>query len=252
MLKKLFCATVLLSTLAFTALQAQNTTYPTAKYSEIIPIDPMEYYGDVELADAENGISLKYVKTLTKQELLKFLTNETVLTSVAEFDKNGNKMFIPTRISEKGKQYIVTMDYVKFTTVDLKKDSDMIGELCVGVGFRVIANISSKAANVNLGDLFSISIAAKEKKVYGSLSIEVLGLHDPSITSLIPLPSEISAASIQSMMQAMAMVKQKMYEDKIDLNPQIVGLKGVKDGVTLPQLNEAVLEYHKIGKKNPR
>lgn len=252
MFKKVLSSTVFCAFFALaTTLQAQNN-YPTAKYSEFVPTEPMEFYADVEIADAKNGVSLKYVKTLNKTELLKFLTNETVLTSVAEVDKNGEMMYIPTRISKKGKQYIVTMDYVKFATIDLKKDSDIIGDMCVGVGFRIIANISSKAENVNLGDLFTIGMAAKDKKVYGSLRFEVLGLHDPNITSLIPLPGEISSASIQSMMQTMAMVKQKIYEDKIELNPQIIGVKAVKDGVTLPQLKEALLEYHKIGKKNPR
>ena len=124
------------------------------------------------------------------------------------------------------------------------------GEACVGVGIRLIANISSKAENVNLGDLFSIGMAVKDKQVYGSLRIEVIGLHDPSITSSIPLPSEISSATIQTMMQTMSMVKQKIYEDGIHLSPQIVGIRAVKEGVTLPELNEAMLAYHKIGKKN--
>jgi hypothetical protein len=252
MLKKLLLSAALFAICIIPSLQAQNNAqnYPTMKYREFVPTEPIEYFADVELAEANGGVVMKYIKTLTKTEMLKFLTNETVLTAVAEVDKNGNMSYIPTRTSEKKKQYIVTMDYLKFSTIEIKKEGELIGEACVGVGIRLIANISSKAENVNLGDLFSIGMAVKEKQVYGSLRIEVIGLHDPSITSSIPLPSEISSATIQTMMQTMSMVKQKIYEDGINLSPQIVGIRAVKEGVTLPDLNEAMLAYHKIGKKN--
>lgn len=242
--------------MSFLALLAQGyaqsnaENYPTAKYREFVPTEPIEYFADVELADDNGSINIKYIKSLNKSEMLKFLTNETVLTAVAEVDKNGNMSYIPSRTSGKKKQYIITMDYIKFATIELKKETEVIGEACVGVGLRLIANISSKAEDVNLGDLFAVGMAAKDKQVYGSLRIEVIGLHDPSITAAIPLPSEISSATIQSMMQTMATVKQKIYEDRISLSPQIIGVRAVKDGVTLTELNEALLGYHKIGKKN--
>jgi hypothetical protein len=181
---------------------------------------------------------------------LKFLTNETVLTAVAEVNKTGEVTYIPTRISKKGKQYIVTMDYIKFTTIDLKSEGERTGEACVGVGFRMVANISSKAENVNLGDLFSIGMAVKDKKVYGSLRLESIGLHDPQITSAMPLPSEISSATIQSMMQTMSVIKYKMYENNIELSPQILSARATKEGVAFSEILTTVMNYHDLGKKN--
>lgn len=226
-----------------------TNSYPTTKYREFVPIAPIEYFDNVEIANAE-GAQSKYIKSLTKGEMLKLLTNETVLTAVAEVDKDGNISYIPSRISKKNKQYIITMDYVKFTTIDIKNGGDRTGEGCVGVGLRMVANISAKADNINLGDLFAISLAAKEKQVYGSLRLEVIGLHDPQITASMPLPSEISAASIQSMIQTMSTIKYKIYENGIELSPQILAIRTAKDGVTLTEITETVMNYHDWGKKS--
>ena len=250
---KLIFTAALCAVAVFSPLAAQKKTagsYPTDKYREFVPIAPIEYFDNVEIASPTEGVKVKYIKTLTKAEMLKFLTNETVLTSVAEVDKNGVVTYIPTRISQKGKQYIVTMDYIKFATMDLKAEGERTGEACVGVGFRMVANISSKAENVNLGDLFSIGMAVKDKKVYGSLRLEAIGLHDPQITSAIPLPSEISSATIQSMMQTMSVIKYKMYEEGIELSPQILAARATKEGVSFAEILSAVMNYHDLGKKN--
>ncbi|MCP4440985.1 MAG: hypothetical protein GY810_18845, partial [Aureispira sp.] len=140
---------------------------PSAKFKDFMPVDPIEFFDDVEMADAENGTNFKYIKTLTKEEMLRYLTNETVLLSIAEVDKDGQYVYVPSRISKKNTQYIVTMSYVKYATIDVRQQGDIVGEACVGVGFRVEANISSRADDINLGDLFTIGMAVKERKAYG-------------------------------------------------------------------------------------
>lgn len=93
----------------------------TLQYSEFIPVEPIEFYDNVEVADNEGNVDLKYIKSMDKRELLEYLTNETVLVSVAEVDPTGKMSFIPGRVSDKGMQYIVTMDYLKFATLEVKK-----------------------------------------------------------------------------------------------------------------------------------
>jgi hypothetical protein len=221
------------------------------KYSEFTPIEPIEFYDDVEVTVPGKGeVKYKYIKTLDKNEMLRFLTNETVMISVAEIDKEGNMRYIPERVSEKGKQYIVTMDYLKFSTIDIRQQGDIIGEAATGIGFRVIINISSRAKDVNLGDLFAIGMAASDKKIYGSLRVEAIGMHDPEITSVIPLPSEVSGASIQTVMQAITTIKYKIYDKSTNLSPQIVGVRVTKDGISMQEMREIVMRYHLLGKKN--
>lgn len=223
---------------------------PSAKFKDFMPVDPIDFFDDVEMADAENGTNFKYIKTLTKEEMLRYLTNETVLISIAEVDKDGQYVYVPSRISKKNTQYIITMSYVKYATIDVRQQGDIIGEACVGVGFRVEANISSRADDINLGDLFTIGMAVKDRKAYGSLRMEAIGLHDPEITSIIPLPSEISGAAIQAIMQGMSTIKYKLYDNTTRLSPQIMGVRIVKDGTSLQELSEILMRYHLLGKKN--
>lgn len=235
--------------ITISSLTAQKNA--TIKYSEFTPVEPIEFYDDVEVTIPGKGeVKYKYIKTLNKGEMLRFLTNETVMISVAEIDKEGNMRYIPERVSQKGKQYIVTMDYLKFSTIDIRQQGDIIGEAAAGIGFRIIINISSRAKDVNLGDLFAIGMAASDKKIYGSLRVEAIGMHDPQITSVIPLPSEVSGASIQTVMQAITTIKYKIYDKTTNLSPQIVGVRVTKDGISMQEMREIVMRYHLLGKKN--
>lgn len=232
------------------AQKESTKTYPKLKFRSFVPVAPIEFQDNVETIGEDGGIYYNYVKKLSKKEMQEFLTNETVLVSVAEVDKEGNLVFTPSRISKKNVQYIVTMDYVKFTTSEIRDQGDIAGEACVGIGLRIVANISSRADDLNLGDLFAIGMAVSDKKAYGSLRVEAIGMHDPEITAAIPLPSEISAAAIQSVMQTMSTIKYKIYDDKTKLSPQIIGIRTTKDGTTVQELNEVLMRHHVQNRRN--
>ena len=215
-MKQLLCTLVLLFVASSQSIYAQKTSeeYSKMKYRDFIPIEPIQFNTDVEVTDVEGNVEEMYIRTLSKDQMQAFLTNETVLVSVGEVDKEGNLVYGPSRISKKNTQYIVTMDYIKFATSEIRDEGDINGEACVGVGLRIIINISSRADDVNLGDLFAIGVAVSDKQVYGSLRMEAIGIHDPEITAAIPLPSEISAAAIQSVMHTMSTIKYKIYDEK--------------------------------------
>lgn len=253
-MKKLIATTglVVLGALAAFAQKDKGTEvkgYPQMKYRDFVPIEPIEYQEEIELFDENKTLTYKYIKSLNKKELQAFLTNETVLVSVAQVDKEGNLTYSASRISEKNIQYIVTMDYLKYATTEIRHEGDITGDACVGVGLRIVANISSRADDINLGDLFAIGMAVSNKSVYGSLRVTAIGMHDPEITAVIPLPSEISAAAIQSVMQAMSVIKYKIYDQTTELAPQIVGIRAVKEGVSMEDLNTTVLRHHIQGRR---
>lgn len=229
--------------------KTEEKGYPQMKYRDFVPIEPIEFQDEVELSREGGVLEYKYIKGLSKKEMQEFLTNETVLVSVAKVDADGNLSYGASRISEKNVQYIVTMDYLKYATSEIRDQGEIVGDACVGVGLRIVANISSRAEDVNLGDLFAIGMAVSNKSVYGSLRVVSIGMHDPEITSSIPLPSEISAAAIQSVMQAMSVIKYKIYDQTTALSPQIVGIRAVKEGTTLQDLNNIVMRHHVQGRR---
>lgn len=201
----------------------QGKTYENFRGFE--PIDPIEYLEEVAIV--ENGeIVFKYPLKLKKNEILGFLANETVLVSVGQFSGEGKLGYGPASFSIKGSSYKITMDYMKFATLREKNDTGKIaGYKRVGVGLRIIANVTAMESGVNLGDLFAIGLAAKANKVSGTLMLEIIGIKSKDVTAVLPLPSEINQSTIQSAMQAMATIKSKIYEDGTELYPQVMAIK---------------------------
>lgn len=201
----------------------QGKTYENFRGFE--PIDPIEYLEQVAIV--ENGeIVRKYPLKLKKSEILGFLSNETVLVSVGQFNGEGKLGYGPATFSMKGSSYKITMDYMKFATLrELNEKGGLAGYKRVGVGLRIIANVTAMESGVNLGDIFAIGLAAKANKVSGTLMLEIIGIKSKDVTAVLPLPSEINQSTIQSAMQAMATIKSKIYEEGTDLYPQVMAIK---------------------------
>ena len=139
------------------------------------------------------------------------------------------------------------MDYVKFVTVNVVdtlkyNQNNQIESLSifsyvrVGIGLRLVASIQTKKKGINLGDLFAIGFAASKNEISGSLSVNILGIESKEITSLLPMPSEISASSIQNAMQAMATIKSKIYDQNVKLKPQIISIRSVNPNISTNDL----------------
>ena len=201
----------------------QGQTYNSFRGFE--PVDPIEYNDLIILTD--NGrLYEKEIKLLTNDEILQFLTNETVLVSIGQVNAEGGISYIPVTVSAKHTSYKVTMDYMKFATLpQVRENGSFIGFNRVGVGLRLITLMTTSEAGINIGDLSSIGLAAREGKIKGTLMIEVVGIKSKEITTLLPLPSEINQTTIQNAMQALATIKSKIYDEDTRLYPQVMAIK---------------------------
>lgn len=192
-----------------------------------VPVDPMELSSKIQIFDTDGETPKeKDVRSLNKKEILSFLANETVLTTISQVDVGGEIVIGPSAFSTKNSKYRVTMDYMKYSTLmvgDTTKAVD--GFARVGVGLRVILAIFTSKSNIPLTDLFSIGFAAEASQLSGSLMIEIIGIKSDEVTSAIPLPSEINLTTIQLVMSSMATIKSKIYDDKTELIPQIVAVQ---------------------------
>lgn len=198
-------------------------------FSGFEPIDPIEYDAKVEVVENKE-IVFKNVKLLTREETFSFLNNETVLVSIGHINLEGKISYIPITISAKGANYKITMDYMKFATLG-QRDSNgkFLGYKRVGIGLRLISQITTFESGINIGDISSIGIAAKMGKLNGTLMIEVIGIKSKDVTNLLPLPSEINQSTIQSAMQSLATIKSKIYDQYTDLYPQVLAIKMKRD-----------------------
>ncbi len=219
-----FCCFIILTS---AVLAADKDTKKNSKaFQGFEPYDPVNLYYKFNVPDGEGGSTYKDWKNLEQEDIDRIFCNEAVMAMVSELSNDGYYYFVPSTISNKNKNYLVYIDYMKFTSVPLKnEDGSLLGTGRMGMGLRIKLNIYAKEKGIVLSDLFSISMAVQNGKAYGSVSMEVIGLQSNDITQLLPLPGEINATSIQSTMQAMSTIKSRIYDSTTILSPQLIAVK---------------------------
>ena len=113
----------------------------------------------------------------------------------------------PASLSGENASYEVKVDYIKYMTTQYEDSQDIFK---VGIGIRITAFVKTKKAGIDLGSLYAIGVAAENKQLSGTLTMETMGITGEAITPLIPIPSKIDVSSIQNALQAAAAIKSKM------------------------------------------
>jgi hypothetical protein len=201
--------------------------------------------------------------------ILNSLPDETMRLAIGEITRDGGISFGSAKAGFKGKSYIVILDYMKFTTLSLpvqrfnkfdvlildafmgksdnkvktnspdnhshgetNKDSNstFIVPVYIGVGVRLTANITVNEGKIDLGNLFALGAAANTQKISGTLTIQTLGISGESISTIIPMPSEINPTTIQNAILAIGTIKAKIYDSKTTINPRVVGVYNTLEG----------------------
>ncbi|GAB7539921.1 hypothetical protein [Burkholderia sp. 3C] len=189
----------------------------------------------------------------TRDELLGALPDETMRLAIGKIDASGKVTYGPTSISASNSQYVVTIDYVKSNTVAffVKKDdpsptsngftvrvvdsyekADSSVPVYIGIGLRLTANLTTSAAGINLGNLLAIGAAAQANKLSGTLVLQTMGVTGENISTALPVPTEISVASIQGAIQAIGTMKAKLYDSKTLIQPRVVAVYNTLGGGT--------------------
>lgn len=180
-----------------------------------------------------------------KKTILNSLPDETMRIAIGEVTTNNGITFSSAKVGVENKEYVVILDYIKFNTysfdVTLKnipnssnktaiiesgdtEGTSAIVPVYVGVGLRLTANIKVLKGTVDLGNLFALGAASSSEKITGTLVVQTLGISGENISNIIPMPSEISPATIQNAIMALGTIKSKIYDEKTMITPRIVGV----------------------------
>ncbi len=186
----------------------------------------------------------------SRDDVLGALPDETMRLAIGKVDSSGKLTYGVSSISASDSQYVVTIDYVKSNTVAffIKKDElptagrfkvTVVGTskeanssvpVYVGIGLRLTANLTTRASGINLANLLSIGAAAQTNKLSGTLVLQTMGITGENISTALPIPSEISVASIQSAIQAIGTMKAKLYDGKTVIQPRVVAVYNTLGG----------------------
>lgn len=157
-------------------------------------------------------------------EILANFPNDATQVAVFQLDASGEVKAPFVTSSGRGNVYRVIVDYVKFRTDSLE---DCIFQS--GIGIRLKAELTTTSAKADISSPIGIGLSAQLGRVRGSLSFETIGVSGKSITPLVPIPSQISAESIQKAIEAASSIKAVLYSGTADgdvvVEPQVFALK---------------------------
>lgn len=225
-MKKLTLAMMLLA--ASGSMMAQSSgskKTPPPAYNNFIPVGPAPI--DYKIADGRLMSEVTTAET-NNERAINLLPNELLTKTILVQDDEGTMNFSVVELSAKKSRYIVTTDYIKYTTLPVRKDAEsgnIIGVARVGVGLRIEATFIAKSKNINVTDLYQIGIFASSKKLQGSVTVSVMGIESEEITTAFPINAEISPTSITEVLLAMETVKQAIYDPDTHLTPQVLEIK---------------------------
>jgi hypothetical protein len=218
------------------------------------PIDPIPVQ-KVEVYDSSlNQMKDCYWESIQdKTKKRNLLPIQSAQVAVQKDDTAGKISYLVASLSGEAGSYTVTMDYMKYRVEDIYDDKtgEFIGCGRIGVGLRIKAIIKTSKADLNLGSLLAIGLEAKNGRLHGGLSVDVVGIDSEGVTNLIPLTSEIDQTSIQTALQALASIKTKIFADDTELTPHLVSIRQAKPGVN-EKIKEATTNSREIGERRAK
>jgi hypothetical protein len=94
----------------------------------------------------------------------------------------------------------------------------------IGVGLRLTATVRVIKGSANLSSLGALAAGVEAGTLNGSLVVQTLGINGKSVSTALPLPSELNQTTIQSAILALGSIKAILYDDKTLITPRVVGI----------------------------
>lgn len=189
-------------------------------------------------------------KTVTKNwaeldnpQIVNLLSNTRAEISVGKIDSEGSITYLPGTLTREKGSYKVIMDYTNYIVDDvidpsytvtnnvtgLSTKPHKIGDVRVGVGLRLTANITTKKNNVNLGGLMALGLAANSNKVQGYMHVDTIGIRLKGDSGIILSSTTIDESSILQAVKTLAIIQSKIGDESTHLDPQVIWVKPISD-----------------------
>jgi hypothetical protein len=194
-------------------------------YVDFIPQDPQPS-PTVTYYDASGQQVTKAWAQLKNAEIQRILSDTHAQISVAKLDANGQATYLVSKASFSLGTYRVIMDYCEYVTEDVKDPGgETIGQGRVGVGLRMTADVSTMAANVDLGSLLALGVAASTNRIRGTMTVDSIGIRIAGNAGPILTNATIDETSIQKTLESIAVIQSKIADDTTMLDPQLLAVK---------------------------
>jgi hypothetical protein len=212
-----------------------NLETPTG-YLDFIPQAPQRS-PRITYFDSTGAEVTKSWTQLNNSQIMNILSNTRGEISVGKFDAQGNLTYVVAKATGKVGTYRVIMDYSNYVTEDVidatssASPKPIIGQGRVGVGLRLTADITTTTADVNLGSLLALGIAANAGQVKGTMTVESIGIRIPGSAGPILSNTTIDETSIQKTLESIAVIQSKIADKGTVLDPQVLAVKPLKPAI---------------------
>lgn len=155
----------------------------------------------------------------TPKDVNKLLTNISTNITLSEENGSGGLASIFSA-SRAHRQYVI--DFMKFRIEPLTSAEDKAsGWVRVGAGLRLIVNLTKNEGSAS-GSLLALAASVKAGKTEGFISAELIGIDSPEASLAMPFTVDLSEGNVQKVMEALAIVKAKLYEGNTTLAPNLI------------------------------
>jgi len=186
------------------------------------------------------------VLSMKSSDIRKRLTSYETFTTIQKRDTSGGLTYVGNSAKSAKGTYVITFDYVNSNTQEITFNNDggtrkALGQ--IGVGLRIVADVTTLTNDVDIGGLMPIGIAFKDNKISGSLRFKAFGLSNDKVASLIPSDVQsLDVSGIQKAFEAAATVRLLISLDETTLEPNLIGVTGVAINDSTRALNAAKLQ----------
>lgn len=195
-----------------------------------IIMDPPTKSPKVTYYDASSGDELTAPwAALTNKQILRLLNNTTTEISVSKLDAGGKADYIIATATGEIGTYRVIMDFTPYMVEEaIGSVSRMkIGDAKVGVGLRLTADVTTNTANIDLGSLMALGIAANSKKLQGTMRVDSIGIRLENDSGIMLSNTKIDETGISKTMETLAIVQSKIADENTYLEPHVLSVKPI-------------------------
>lgn len=196
------------------------------------PVEPELSPSISVVTKATGETELRTWSTLTNAEVRKLLPNQIASITTYKRSAGGGLSYVAASTTVDRGAYKVVMDYLNYVVEDRVVNNKVVGRQRVGVGVRIQADIQTEKADVNLGGIFSLGVAAQKKLISGSLRVTTLGVSYSGMPS-VGFTKTLDESGIQDTLQYVAQIKAKMVDDTTVLSPYVVAVKSAEPPAVL-------------------
>lgn len=172
---------------------------------------------------------IKPWSALTNQQILRLLSNTTTQISVSKIDVHGKADYVVATATGEIGTYRVIMDFTSFMVEDAIGTvfPIKIGDAKVGVGLRLTADVTTNTANIDLGSLMALGIAANSKKLQGTMRVDSIGIRLENDSGIMLSNTKIDETGVLKTLETLAIVQSKIANEGTYLEPHVLSVKPI-------------------------